>query len=250
MGNASLLKKILHGLVFALLFLPVGALADSFSDKMEEADALVAKRDPDSLLKAADIYKELCQINPASCEAHWKVAKASILYGEYEKYNMAENYEDIAKKYGKQGLDYGEKALEICPDSIDATFWFALSAGAYAEGSSIITALKEGLKGKFQKNFEKVYEIDKSYWGYYPVLALGEFWYSLPWPMADNDKALKYLKELNQLNPDLDEGKIFLARALIKDKNEKQARTLLEDLAHNSEIKKFKTEAQELLQKI
>ena len=68
--------------------------------------------------------------------------------------------------------------------------------------------------------------------------------------MADNDKALKYLTELNQLNPDLDEGKIFLARALIKDKNEKQARTLLEDLAHNSEIKKFKTEAQELLQKI
>ena len=42
---------------------------------------------------------------------------------------------------------------------------------------------------------EKSYEIDKTHQDYYPVLSLSLYYFNMPWPLKDKDRALKYYKE-------------------------------------------------------
>jgi len=210
-------------------------------DYLAQADALYNKGGMENIKQSIPLYIKAVQANPNSYEANWKCARANRDYGDKAKKQKVDGWEAICATYGKEGMKYGEKAIELEPNKPDGYYFYGVSVGIYSDGVSIITALKEGLKDKTQSSFEKVYALDKMYHDAAAILALGRFWTVLPWPLRDYDKAMKYLREyqateyFNKPPPD---GPIFLAELLLKiggDKNKAEAKPLLEKAAQSDE---------------
>lgn len=234
--------------VICLLFvlsLPVSPMAADLT----EADALYDQGGADNLLASAQLFVKALETDPTSYEAAWKASRSYREYANVSKKQEIKGWEDICKEYGKLGMIYGEKAIDLDPTMVNGYFWYGCSVGNYSDGTGIVTALKEGLKNKTQSSFEKAYELDKLYQEGGPIKALGRFWFVLPWGMRDYDKALTYLKEYQQLFPDDTEGQVYLAEVLIKTKAKDEAKVLLEK-ATASDDKYYAGWAEKLLHEI
>jgi tetratricopeptide (TPR) repeat protein len=246
--------KYLGGLLttIGLVFL-LGAGAGA-ADLIAEADTLYGQGGLQNYQKAAELLKQAVAGNPDSYEANWKLARALRYYGNSAKNQMVEGWEDICATYGKEAMQYAQKAIDLEPDKPDGHYFYGLSVGVYSDGVSVFTALKEGLKDKTQSSFEKTYEIDKMYRDGGPMLSLGRFWSVLPWPMRDRKKALAYLREY-QTTPYFKgnhEAYIYLSEVLIGiggDENKAEAKGLLED-ALKSEDAYFRDQARTMLDKL
>ena len=69
------------------------------------------------------------------------------------------------------------------PDRVEGNLFYGLSAATYSDGISILKAIKEGLRTKTEKAFERAYEIDKMYDDAAPILSLARMWHQLPGPI-------------------------------------------------------------------
>jgi tetratricopeptide (TPR) repeat protein len=234
------------GLVFLL---NAGVMA---ADVIAEADSLYEQGGLQNYLKAAELLKQAVTADPDSYEANWKLARALRYYGNTAKNQLVEGWEDICATYGKEAMQYAQKAIDLEPNKPDGHYFYGLSVGVYSDGVSVFTALKEGLKDKTQSSFEKTYEIDKMYRDGGPMLSLGRFWSVLPWPMRDRKKALSYLREY-QATPyfkDNYEAYVYLSEVLIGiggDANKAEAKGLLED-ALKSEDAYYRDQARKMLE--
>ncbi len=100
-------------------------------------------------------------------------------------------------------MKYAEKAIKLNPNGVEGYFYYGLCVGNYSDGVSILTALREGLKGKTQHAFETAYKINKKYLDGTPIVALGRFWEVLPWFAGRNkNKALKLYQEAYKIMPE------------------------------------------------
>ena len=245
-------KKSVNVLCFliAMLF-PISAMA---ADYMAEADKLFDQGGLANYQKAIDLYQKAIADNPDSYEANWKCARAYREYGDAAKSQKVDGWKDICAKYGKEGMQYAQKAIELDPAKPDGYYYYGLSVGVYSDGVSVFTALAEGLKDKTQSSFEKTYEINKMYNKAGPMLSLGRFWAVLPWPMYDRKKSLKYYREYQSTEHFAGniEAQVYLGELLIQiggDKNKAEAKGYLERAAQ-SDDPYFKEKAQELLKKL
>lgn len=242
------MRKLAGILVMAALVLWAAAAA---AGPLEEADRLYAEGGLDNYLKAAELYRQAAAQNPDSYEANWKCARALRDYANTAKKQMAPDWKSTCAKFGKEAMGYAQKAVDLAPDKPEGHYYYGLSVGIYSDGVSVFTALKEGLKDKTQKSFEKAYEIDKMYKEAGPMLSLGRFWSVLPWPLRDRQKALAYLREF-QATPHFEgnhEAYIYLAEVLIGiggDKNKAEAKGYLEQ-ALNAKDPYFRDWAKRLL---
>jgi hypothetical protein len=116
----------------------------------------------------------------------------------------------------------------------------------------ILTALKEGLKNKTQKNLEKAYHLDKTYQDYGPAFALGRYWAIVTWPFRDKKKAYEFYSEYlsnTKFTCDKEERMVYIAEFLI-DKGNKEslnkARLMLEEVIKTAGPN-IKSRANELL---
>lgn len=225
-----MMRKVILGVLFFLAIMSFSRYIIA-AGPFASADALVDQGGTENLLKAAEIYAKASDANPASYEAAWKACHAYREYCNQSKEKEAGGWQNTCKKYAKIGMKYGERAIALEPNKIEGNFWYGCAVGNYADGVSVLTALKEGLKDKTQSSFEKSYAIDKKYHDGGPIKALGRFWYVLPWPLNDKEKSLTYLKEYQKLFPNDAEGQVYLAEVLIDTKNKEEAKTLLQKTA-------------------
>jgi tetratricopeptide (TPR) repeat protein len=236
--------------ILMVLLFPLGLAA---ADGIAEADRLYEQGGLENFQKAIELYEKVLTQTPDDYEANWKCARAYREYGDVAKKKKIQGWEDICEKYGKAGMQYARKAIEIAPERPDGHYYYGLNVGIYSDGVSILTALSEGLKDKTQSSFEKTYAIDKMYKEAGPMLSLGRFWAVLPWPMRDREKALAYYREYEQTEyfADNTEAHLFLAELLIQmggDENKTEAKKYLEKALH-SEDPYFRDWADELTQK-
>lgn len=240
------------GLCICLVMLfPISSIA---ADYIAEADKLYDQGGLANFQKAIELYKKAIAENPGSYEANWKCARAYREYGDEAKSQKVEGWEDICAKYGKEGMQYAQKAIDLDPAKPDGYYYYGLNVGVYSDGVSVFTALSEGLKNKTQSSFEKTYEINKMYNNAGPMLSLGRFWAVLPWPMYDRKKSLKYYREYQSTEffADNIEAQVYLAELLVQlggDKNKAEAKGYLEKAAR-SDDPYFKEKAQELMKKL
>ena len=245
-------KAIICCLCFSLLILfPHYLMA---ADHVAEADKLYDQGGLANYKQALELYKKALVKTPNDYEANWKCARAHREYGDTAKTEKAEGWKKICAQYGKEGMNYAQKATEIEPEKPDGYYYYGLNVGIYSDGVSILTALSEGLKGKTQNSFEKAYKLDKMYKEAGPMIALGRFWQVLPWPMRDRKKALKYFREYQgtQYFADNIEVHVYLGELLIQiggKENKAEAKGYLEKAA-NSDDAFYKERAKELLKKI
>ncbi|MEE4262204.1 MAG: hypothetical protein V2I56_05900 [Desulfobacteraceae bacterium] len=247
------MSKVLScGVIFFLVMLfPIGLMA---ADNIAEADKLFRQGGPENYKQAIALLEMELAANPDSYEANWKCARAYREYGDEAKAKKIEGWKDICAEYGKKGMQYAAKAIEIEPNRPDGHYYYGLNVGIYSDGVSIFTALSEGLKDKTQTSFEKAYEIDKMYKEAGPMLSLGRFWAVLPWPMRDRDKSLQYYREYQATEYFADnlEAHFYLGELLYQiggKENKAEAKGLLEKAAQSTDPY-FRDQAQELLGKL
>ena len=225
-------RKILAATISALfLSFPFVVAA---VDYLAEADKIFDQGGLENYKKSIDLYVKAVEQQPDDYEAAWKCARAHREYADEAKKKVVEGWEDICAQYGKAGMQYAQKAIELKPERPDGHYYYGLNVGIFSDGVSIFTALKEGLKDKTQTSFEKTYEINKMYKEGGPMLSLGRFWAVLPWPLRDRKKSLAYYREYQQTQyfATNTEAQLFLAELLIQmggDKNKTEAKSYVED---------------------
>ena len=237
--------------LWLVVIFPMGLMA---ADDVAEADKYFDQGGLDNYQKAIDLYLKALAENPNDYEANWKCARAYREYGDEAKKQNVGGWKKICAEYGKKGMQYAQKAIELKPDRPEGHYYYGLSVGIYSDGVSILTALAEGLKNKTQSGFEKAYAINKMYKDAGPMLSLGRFWAVLPWPYRDREKALKYYREYQatQYFADNAEAQLFLAELLIQmggDKNKAEAEGYV-NKALQSDDKYFQDWAAELQTKL
>lgn len=245
-------KAIFCCLCFYLLILfPFYLMA---ADYVAEADKLYDQGGLANFKLSIELYKKALAETPDSYAANWKMARAHREYGDTAKTEKTDGWKKICAKFGKEGMNYAQKATELEPEKPDGYFYYGLNVGTYSDGVSIFTAMSEGLKGKTQKSFEKTYTLDKMYNDAGPMIALGRFWQVLPWPMRDRKKSLKYYREYQatQYFADNIEVHVYLGELLIQiggKENKAEAKGYLENAA-NSNDAFYKERAKVLLKKL
>jgi tetratricopeptide (TPR) repeat protein len=237
---------------FLMVFLfPLGLTA---AGDLAEADKLFDQGGLENYKQAIDLYLKALAENPADYEANWKCARAYREYGDEAKTKKAEGWKQICAEYGKIGMSYAQKAIELEPAKADGYYYYGLNVGIYSDGVSILTALAEGLKDKTQSSFEKTYELNKMYNKAGPMLSLGRFWAVLPWPYRDRKKALQYYREYQATEYFADnmEAHVYLGELLIElggEEKNAEAKGYLEKAA-TSDDPYFRDQANELLAKL
>jgi hypothetical protein len=221
-------------------------------DMLANADELIEKGGLDNCKKALDICLDEVKKDPNSYKTNWMAAMACREYGNETKKAEGPGWEAVCKEYGKKGMGYADKAIQIDPKKPEGYYWYGMSVGIYSDGVSILTALKEGLKDKTQNSFETAYKIDKMYDKAGPIVALGRFWQVLPWPLNDNDKALEYYREFQKTKyyktSDAVEFNVYLAELLMGDSDTKgEAKVLLEEVPKISDDKYWNKKAKAFL---
>ena len=217
--------------VFVCMFLFSFHFISMAEDPLVEADALFEKGDItniSSILESIPLYIKAVGVNPDSYEANWKCARAHREYANLNLEQESEDWEDICKKYGKDGMEYGEKAIELESDKVEGQYYYGLCVASYSDGVSILKALKEGLKGSTQDAFYAAYEIDKMFAEGGPILSIARFWHQLPFPLRNKKRAEKYFNEHHESFPDDPQGLVYFAELLIDRRKKDEAKPLLE----------------------
>jgi tetratricopeptide (TPR) repeat protein len=247
------MKRTILATAISALFLAFPFVVAA-ADYLAEADRIFDQGGIENYKKSIDLYVKAVEQQPDDYEAAWKCARAHREYADKAKKKGIEGWKDICAQYGKAGMQYALKAIELKPERPDGHYYYGLNVGIYSDGVSILTALSEGLKGKTQQAFEKTYEINKMYNEGGPMISLGRFWSVLPWPLRDRKKALAYFREFQETKyfATNTEARLFLAELLIQmggEKNKTEARGYLES-ALNSDEPYFKKRAKELQSKL
>lgn len=241
-------------IVSLLLITGLVVTSTTTAQTVEQADALYHQGERQSYRHAIGIYEALLTTTPDDFGLNWKCARAYREYAEAAKKNQIDAWKKICAEYGKKGMQYASSARILKPDHPAGYYYYGLNVGIYSDGTSILTALKEGLKEKTQKSFEKAYELDKMYEDAGSILALGRFWAVLPWPLTNKKKSLAYYREYQQTPffQQRDEGKVYLSELLISlggKKNKAEAKQILQQAILSEDIY-FSNWARRLMEKI
>jgi len=105
--GGNIMKKYFLFLLTCTLFF-VFSFTSLANDTIEQADALFEKGDVTSILESIPLYIKAVGANQDSYEANWKCARAHREYANLNLEQESEDWEDICKKYGKDGMEYGE----------------------------------------------------------------------------------------------------------------------------------------------
>jgi len=242
------MKKTLI-LLIGLLILCVFSASIAASKYLAQADAIYEKDNLESVVESLPLYRKAVEENPDSYEANWKMARALREYADLSLEAEVEGWKNICKDYGKEGLKYAEFAQDLEPERVEGHYFYGLCAGTYSDGISILKAIREGLRKKTERAFEKAYEIDKMYDDAGPVLALGRMWHQLPRPYRKTPTSEKYFEEYYQHFPDNPQGLVYYAELLITRGKKDNANELLIQAAQ-SDHSYFSKRAKELLEKL
>ncbi|HOJ14150.1 MAG TPA: tetratricopeptide repeat protein [Deltaproteobacteria bacterium] len=230
------MRRVLRLAVAAFVLSVMASWAWS-ADFLADGNALYekGKTSYEAYKESGDAFAKALEADPKSYEAAWKAARSYREYANEAKKKNVANWKSICKEYGKLGMKYGEKAIALNPNGVEGNFWFGCSVGNYSDAVSVLTALKEGLKDKTQKSFEKSYQLNKMYVDGGPMKALGRFWFVLPWPLQDKKLSLQHLREFQKSFPNDPEGQVFLAEVLLKTGDKDEAKVLLQKASQSSD---------------
>jgi len=227
------------------------AAGPSYADAAQAAgdpDALYAARDDlASAQRAAAIWAERLQTDPADFESAWKLARARYWLGGRVE-------EAQRKKVLEAGIAAGRAAVAAQPDRPEGHFWIAANMGALAESHG----LRQGLKyrGDIKEALLTVLQLDPGFQQGSADRALGRWYYKVPGLFGGSDEKSEYhLRKALTYNPKSTATLYFLAETLIERGKEDEARTELHkvldaplDPEWTPEDREFKQKATKLLQ--
>jgi len=200
------------------------APADGPAGWIEKFDELWKKRNQAPAVK--ELHQLLSQeltADPRSFEANWRLASV---------YNWEANGTagDAKADLGKKAWEAGDKAILAKPDDVRGHYQAGTGIGLYSEGISIITALAQGMEGKFRERMQAALRIDKDHLDGAPQVVWGRYFFKLPWPKRDVDQSIKVLEDCIAGHPDNWRAKLYLADSLADNGKTEDARRFVQDV--------------------
>lgn len=174
--------------------------------------------------KALTLLEEAKALEPNNYEVRWRLAQF-----HYWVADTSSSSEAMARE-GKLGWDEAEVAKKLNPKGIDGYYWAAACVGAYSTGSGIVNAVRNGLAPVFKENAEKAEKINPNHDRGGPLRALGRYYFKLPWPLQDLEKARQYLERAVKVGPDSARNLYYLADLERDAGNTERAKELLNQI--------------------
>jgi len=171
----------------------------------EQFDELWHRRDePGVEAQLERIVQQQLAAEPRSFDANWRLASL---------YNWRADVKEGDEKaaLGKKAWEAGDKAIAADAANVRGHYNAGVGIGLYSEGVGIITALSQGLEGKFRDRILAALRIDKDYLDGAPQVVWGRYFFKLPWPKRDVGQATKVLEEAVRTHPSNLRAKLYLA---------------------------------------
>jgi hypothetical protein len=156
---------------------------------------------------------------------NWRLAQ----FLAYQANGMPDG-SDVKAAVGKAAWEAGERAAAARTEDVRGQYWAAVGIGLYSEGVGILTALSQGLEGKFRSRAQAALRLDKDYLDGGPQVLWGRYFYKLPWPKRDLDEAVRVLSAAAKEHPQNLRLKLFLADALADSDRKEEARKLKKEV--------------------
>ena len=216
-------------LLFAAPAFAAPGVAPAAEPQAERAalDALWPLRDqPGPARRFGERLEAALAANPEDPELLWRAARWHVFR------SMSLPGEAARKSEAALAWRRAEQALALAPESIPVRYWAALSAGAWGQSMGVLNAVRRGIEGRFRSNLDYVIAHDPQYDGGSALVALGRYYYELPWPKRDTRRATRYLQLALKVNPDNLRAKLYLAEVLAEDGRDgaKRGLALLEEI--------------------
>lgn len=192
----------------------------------QQWDDLWKKRDQAGVEQQLfQLAQDQLKTDPKSFDANWRLAAL---------FNWQANTPGIDGDHkaqaGKQAWEAGDKAIAAKPGDVHAQYQAGAGIGNYSEGVGILTALSQGLEGKFRDRLLAAQKIDKDYLDGMPQIVWGRYFYKLPWPKRDVDESVKVLSEAMESHPNNMRARLYLADSLWDNGKKDEARRLVQDI--------------------
>jgi hypothetical protein len=182
------------------------AAEDEPGTAIEDLDRLWAERaSPDVVERAVILGERSLAQHPSSYDLVWRLAR---LY--WRKGDLAAGKAERRETYAT-ARHYAEAAVKLDPERVEGHCYYALTTGDYGGTLTLVGAARERIGAIFEGEMKRAYDIDRDFDNGSPMLALGRYYFKLPWPLRDLSKSHRYLEELKQRHPDVLLGRLYLA---------------------------------------
>jgi hypothetical protein len=207
----------------AALFVVVAAgAAEPSATTIQQMDALWASRkDPESLRRLIEMGEKSARERD-DFETEWRIARACVFLGEQQENRT------LKKALAVKGMEWGRKAMEKEPNRVEGHYYYGSTVGQYGATIGMLTAVTAGVAGKFESSMTRSIEIDNDYDEGGARIALGRFYYVLPWPKKDLQRSRRYLEESRKRHPQRLLTRLYLADTYYELGKKTQARRELQ----------------------
>ncbi|HEX8438061.1 tetratricopeptide repeat protein [Archangium sp.] len=204
-------------LLAVLVLVGLPALAAT-PEELSSWDALYARRGEAAAVKQLDeALTQALKASPEDYEVLWRAARLR----QWQADGAADA--KVKKNLGKQTWELGDKARKLAPDRVEGQYFAAVGIGSYSQAVGILTALGEGLEGKYNERLDAALKLDPMYERGGPLLAKGRYYYELPWPKRDLKKSASLFQKAIAKHPEQLRAWLYLAETLLADGEEKKA---------------------------
>jgi hypothetical protein len=138
-------------------------------------------------------------------DAMWRTARAQFWLAHTQPNRL------VKKALAAKAAVLAERAMALRPDRVEGYYVSAVAVGEYATTIGVMKALTEGVAAKIEGAALKAYEVDRDFDSGAPMIVLGRYYYSLPWPKRDLERSRRFLEELRMRHPDSRIGRWYLA---------------------------------------
>ncbi len=201
-----------------------GAPPAQLAALISEIDATYARRDDPAQLAAHRArLAEAEKLAPGDYDVLWRAARLYFWLADDPALPGKEK-----SRLGKVGWDYGDRATSANPARVEGWYFAAGGVGNYALGIGVLTALRQGIEGKFKDRLSHAEAIDANFLNGGIQSAWGRFWYELPWPKYDARKSKRSLDTALGKNPNNVRAHVYLAELHQKESRDDEARAELQ----------------------
>jgi hypothetical protein len=186
-------------------------------------DALYERRgEPDILDELIATAQQLLVQTSEDYDLVWRLARAWSWRG----FVAADDRE--RRRAAERAVALGQRAMELAPDRVEGYFTYAIATGVYASSIGAAQAFVQRVAPDFERTMIRAYEIDRHFDDGSPMVALGRYYFELPWPLRDLERSARFLQEATASHPHVLRGHLYLAETYHALRRTRDARRELE----------------------
>jgi len=134
---------------------------------------------------------------------------------------------DTKKRLAREAWDLAERAVKQNPKGVEASYYAAVSIGGYSQAVGILSALAEGLEGKFNERLDYAVKMNPDLDHGGPLIAKGRYYFELPWPKRDLGKSAQILQKAMEKHPESLRVYVYLAETQLDDGKPAEAKATI-----------------------